>query len=336
MVGNILITGAGGYIGSITTYILLQHGYNIVALDNFSTGYFQPLEFLQRKFGKNKLHIIKTDITDDISSIFVQERRISTVVHFAARCSVDESMKNPEIYFLNNVIGTQNLLSTMIQYDVKRIVFSSTCAVYGKMQYSPVDERHPTIPINPYGESKLMTEQMIQWYGKIRGLRYVILRYFNVCGASDDGILGDSKKPSTLLVQNAVRGALDIDPFYLTCLKVNTPDKTPIRDYINVMDISEAHINALKYLYKGKANTTINLGTGTGNSVLEIIHTVQNITGKEFQILNAKPRLGEYPKMIASIEKAKKLLNWQPKHLLKDSVNSLVSWYTKHPNGWKY
>lgn len=336
MFKNILITGAGGYIGSITTYILLKHGYNIVALDNFSTGYLQPLELLQRKFGKSKLRIVKADITDDISSIFTQGKRINAVVHFAAKCSVDESMKNPETYFLNNVVGTQNLLSTMLKFNVKRIIFSSTCAVYGKIQCFPVDEKHPTIPNNPYGESKLMVEQMIQWYGKIRGLHYVILRYFNVCGASDDGVLGDSKKPSMLLVQNAVRGVLDIAPFYLTCLKVNTPDKTPIRDYIDVMDISEAHINVLKYLYKEKANTTINLGTGAGNSVLEIIHAVKNIAGKELQILNAKSRLGEYPKMIASIEKAKKLLNWQPKRSLENSVKSLVSWYTKCPDGWKY
>lgn len=335
MADTILITGAGGYIGSIAAKLFLTKGYHVVALDNFSTGYRDPLTFLQNKFGKDRLHIIKADLADNLSPVFQKEKNISAVLHFAASCNVDESMKNPEKYFTNNTMGSQNLLTTMIRYDVNTIIFSSTCAVYGNAHYVPVDEKHPTLPANPYGASKLMTEQMLSWYGTLAKLRYVTLRYFNVCGASDDGLIGDSKRPSSLLVQNAVRGALGIAPFSLTCPKVSTPDTTPIRDYINVVDLCEAHGKALEYLLSKGKSTTINLGTGTGNSVQEIIDTVKRVTGKEFLVGRSRQRKGEYPEMIAATAKAAKMLGWKPKRTIEDSITSLVSWYSKHPSGWK-
>lgn len=334
MTKTILITGAGGYIGSVAARLFLSRGFRVVALDNFSTGYRAPLTRLGREFGDKKLRVVEADLTGDISPVFTEEKHITAVVHFAAACSVDESMKNPEKYFANNVLGSHNLLVAMMRHNVDTIIFSSTCAVYGDAQYVPVDEKHPTMPSNPYGASKLMTEEMIRWYGKLHKLRYVILRYFNVCGATDDGVIGDSKKPSSLLVQNAVRGALGIAPFSLTCPKVPTPDRTPIRDYINVVDLCEAHVKALEYLRNGGESTTLNLGTGIGYSVREIIRTAQKVTGKPFRIGRARARSGEYPKMIAATSKAKKVLGWKPTHTLKDSITSLVSWYTKHPNGW--
>jgi UDP-glucose 4-epimerase len=182
-----------------------------------------------------------------------------------------------------------------------------------------------------------VVEKIIEWYGKILGLNYFILRYFNVCGASDDGEIGDSKKPSVLLVQNAVRGALGIEKFYLTCPKVATPDKTPIRDYINVVDLNEAHLLAVEKLLKeDNIFEIINLGTGTGNSVLEIVSKVEEITGKKIDRVFGKTRAGEYAKIYASIEKAKKVLGWQPKRTIEDSVKSLIVWYKKHPKGWRY
>ncbi len=214
------------------------------------------------------------------------------------------------------------------------MVFSSTCAVYGENEYTPVDEKHPTNPTNPYGESKLMVEKMIEWYSKLKGLNYVILRYFNVCGASDDGEVGDSKNPSVLLMQNAVRGALGIDSFQLTCPKVDTPDSTPIRDYINVVDLNEAHIKALEYLESGGKSEIINLGTGTGNSVLEIVEKVEEITGKKLPREKGEERKGEYAQMYADISKAKSVLDWEPARSIEDSVKSLVKWYTDHPHGW--
>lgn len=330
---KILITGAGGYIGSVTTYLLLQKGYKVVAVDNFSTGYKQPLELLQKKYGKRRLTFYKLDVTN-ISKIFDQEQNISAVVHFAANCSVNESMENPGKYFKNNVCGSVYLLGAMVFNNIKNLVFSSTCAVYGDTQVFPVEEDHPTHPTNPYGESKLMMEKIIMWYSKLKAINFVLLRYFNVCGASDDGLIGDSKKPSVHLMQNAIRGALGLEQFYLTCPEVDTPDKSPIRDYVNVVDLGMAHVKAVDYLLRGGKSEIINLGTGDGNSVLEIVQQVENITGVKLDLIKAKPRQGEYAKMVASIKKAKRVLNWRPERTIENSVNSLMSWYKTHPHGW--
>ncbi len=332
---TILVTGAGGYIGSVGTYTLLQKGYRVVALDNFSRGYHEPLEALQKKFGEKNLVIYERSLLDTLDAIFDKENP-EAVLHYAAFCKVDESMKQPDIYFYNNVGGSLNLLRAMEAHNVRTIIFSSTCAVYGEAQYVPVDEKHPTDPKNPYGESKRMTERMIDWYKQLKNWRYMILRYFNVCGASDDGLIGDSKNPSVLLVQNAVRGALGIEPFALTCATtLDTPDGMPIRDYINVVDLNEAHIAALEHVLRGGASDTINLGTGTGNSVKEIIAAVQQITGKKIDVQSSMPREGEYATMIANINKAHTVLGWQPKRSISDSVNSLITWYTAHPHGWQ-
>ena len=329
---KILITGAGGYIGSVATYTFLQKGYEVVGLDNFSRGYEAPLKLLQEKFGKDKLRYYQEDIKN-AKTVFAKEKDIEAVIHFAAFCLVDESMKTPEMYFDNNVGGTLALLSAMNKHNVQKIVFSSTCAVYGEAQYVPVDEKHPTAPANPYGESKLMDEKIIGWFGKLHGMKYVILRYFNVCGASDDGLIGDSKKPSVLLVQNAVRGALGIEEFKLTCPKVTTPDGTPIRDYINVVDLAEAHLFALKHLKTGNSDI-FNIGTGEGNSVLEIIEAVKKATGANFTVGKSEARQGEYAEMKADNRKAKEVLGWRPKRSMTDSVTSLVTWYKTHPKGW--
>lgn len=329
-----MITGAGGYIGSVSTYLFLQNGYEVVTVDNLFRGYKKPLEILQGKFSKDRLRFYRKDLRDNMGEIFKKEEGIEAVVHYGALCLVDESMKKPQDYFSNNVCGSQNLLETMLEYGVKNIVFSSTCATYGEAEYVPVDEKHPVNPVNPYGLSKRMAEQMIEWYGKLNGLNYVILRYFNICGASDDGLIGDSKNPSVLLVQNAVRGALGIEPFYLTCPEVDTPDRTPIRDYINVVDLNQAHIKAMEHLLKEGGGDIINLGTGTGNSVLEIIEKVQQVTGAKFDLQKTAPRQGEYAKMVASIKKAKEVLGWDPTHSIEDSINSLVKWYKDHPKGW--
>jgi UDP-glucose 4-epimerase len=332
---KILVTGAGGYIGSVATYMLLQKGHEVVAIDNFSTGHRQPLELLNEKFGQ-KIRYYEADLLGDLAFVFDKEKGIDAALHYAAACLVNESMEKPEKYFTNNVCGSQNLFTYLLKNNIKKIVFSSTCAVYGEAEYMPVDEKHPTNPTNPYGESKRMIEKMLTWYGKLSGVHFMIMRYFNVCGASDDGLIGDSKKPSVLLVQNAVRGALGIDKFFLTCPEVDTPDKTPIRDYINVVDLNDAHIRALKYLTDGGKSEIINLGTGEGNSVLEIIREVEKMTGYKFDLKKGETRKGEYAKMIADIKKAGKILDWKPKRNLEDSVKSLMKWYKKHPNGWEH
>jgi len=335
MTNKILITGCGGYIGSVATDLFLGSGYRVVGLDNFTTGYKQPIDLLQEKYGKDKFRFYQTDIRNDLSPIFEKEPGITIAVHYAASCLVDESMKNPGKYFINNVGGSLNLLEAMMKHKINKIIFSSTCATYGEAEYFPIDEKHPLKPSSPYGVSKKMFEEIIQWFGKLKGLQYCILRYFNVCGASDDGAIGDSKKPSTLLVQNAVRGALGIEKFFITCPEVDTPDKTPIRDYINVVDLNEAHLKAAEYLLQDGKNEIINLGTGSGNSVLEIVDAVQKATGVKFPLEKTTPRAGDDAKKIAAIEKAKTILGWQPKRGMKDSIESLVKWYKIHPHGWK-
>jgi UDP-glucose 4-epimerase len=330
---KILITGAGGYIGSIATYLLLQKGYEVVAVDNFTRGYRQPLEYLQNKYSEDKLRFYQCDISN-IRPVLEKEHNIDAVLHYAALCLVSESMEEPYKYFNNNTCGTLELLNALNEHNIKKIVFSSTCAVYGNPETMPITEDTTTVPMNPYGESKLLTEKIIKWYGERYGFSYIVFRYFNICGASDDGIIGDSKKPSQLLLQNAVRGALKIEPFALTCPEVDTPDKTPIRDYINVVDLNEAHLKGLEYLTSGGKSETINLGTGKGSSVLDIVNTVQEITGAKFEINKAAPRLGEYPRAIAAYDKARTILGWEPKRSIKQSIESLVTWYTAHPHGW--
>ncbi len=335
MNNKILVTGAGGYIGSVAASLLLKKGYEVVALDNFSTGFKGPLDLLKEQYGEKQLRYYEADLASDLSPIFEKEKDIVAVLHYAASCSVNESMQNPHKYFANNTCATINFLSHVINNNIKNIVFSSTCAVYGEAQKVPIDENHQTNPSNPYGESKRMSERVIRWNNKLKGLNFVILRYFNVCGATDDGLIGDSKKPSVHLMQNAVRGALGIEPFRLTCGKFDTPDGTPIRDYVNVVDLDEAHILALEYLMNGGQSETINLGTGTGNSVMGIIKQVEFITGKKIEVQVGDVRKGEPAKLIASIEKAARVLGWKPTHTLEQSVQSLVDWYSKHPHGWE-
>ena len=331
---KILITGCAGYIGSIASDLFLKSGYQVVGIDNFQTGYRRPIEILQERY-RDKFKFYEADLKSDLSPIFQKEKNIDAVVHYAASCLVDESMKDPGKYFLNNVTVTANLLSTMDKFNIKNIIFSSTCAVYGEAEYFPIDEKHPLNPTTPYGASKKMAEEEIQWFAKIKRIQYCILRYFNVCGATDDGSIGDSKKPSTLLVQNTVRGALGIEKFYLTCPEVSTPDKTPIRDYINVVDLNEAHLKALEYLLSKGKEEIINLGTGTGSSVLEVVNQVKKSTGVDIPIEKANTRLGDDAKKIADISKAEKVLGWRPEKTIEDSVKSLLIWYKNHPQGWE-
>lgn len=333
---KILITGAGGYIGSVSAHLFLDKGYEIVAIDNFSTGYRQPLELLQEKYGKEKIRYYDVDLQHDVSSVFEKEKDIEAAIHYAAFCSVNESMMHPVRYFKNNIYATLNLIENLTNNNIKNIVFSSTCAVYGDAHYIPIDEKHPILPTSPYGESKRMAEKIIEWYGTLKSINYIILRYFNVCGATEDGLIGDSKRPSPHLVQNAVRGALGIEPFFLTYQHFDsTPDRSPIRDYVNVVDLNEAHLKALDYLLSGGKSEIINIGTGTGNSVLEVIKQVEQTTGKKLDTEKGVARTGESDRMIASIEKAKNLLSWEPKRSTEDSIKSLVTWYTLHPKGWE-
>jgi len=338
MKNKVLVTGGAGYIGSHMVYLLLKDGFDVVVWDDFSTGYRGALEALSGMELSGRLSFEEIDLLDKGRVISEFPSDVDCVFHFAAKCSVDESMSDPDIYFENNVQGTVNLLRAMKKNACEKIVFSSTCAVYGSGQYFPVDERHPTNPENPYGESKLMAEKVIQWDGKLFGINYAILRYFNVCGAQEEGGIGDSKKPSSLLVQNAVRGALKIDDFYLTCPKVDTPDGTPIRDYVDVLDLCAAHLKAYEWMGKSKENSGVfNLGNGRGTSVKEVIGAVKSYLNVDFEIKDSseKKRRGEYAKVFADNRKAVEVLGWEPVRGIEDSVESLAKWYGRRPEGWE-
>jgi UDP-glucose 4-epimerase len=333
---KILVTGAGGYIGSITCELLLKNDFSIVGIDNFSRGYKDPLIYLEKKYGSEKIKWEELDLfRDDLNRLF-EKYQFDGVLHFAGLANVGESWEKPEIYFDNNVVASQRLAEAMIKAHVKNLVFSSSCAVYGDAQYVPIDENHPlAIPASPYGASKKMDEEIFSWYQKTGSLNYVFLRYFNVTGANDEASLGDSKKPSFHLIQNAVRGALGLGEFELNYTSVKTPDNSPIRDYVNVVDLARAHMLALNYLLNGGESNIFNLGTGEGNSVLEIIKIVKEKTGKDFKVGVAKNRRkGEADKMIADNKKAKEILGWKPEHSLDQSIESLVNWYKSHPKGW--
>lgn len=330
---KLLVTGGGGYIGSITCLELLKNGYEIVIIDNLSTGYIQPIKKLQKEFGKQAVRFYKKDLRDNLDHIFFMEKNIDAVIHIAGSCSVDESMKNPSKYFSNNTIASYNLLDTMMRFSIKKIIFSSSCSVYGDVKTKKYTENSSLKPASPYGESKLLVEKMMEWYSKSHGLRYIILRYFNVCGANKKGTFGDSRNPSKLLVHNAILGALKIKPFYLTFPEFDTPDKSPIRDFIDILDLADAHIKSINHLNKSKGNLILNLGSGLGYSVIEIVKKVEVIIGVQIPLHRNGFRLGEYPRRVASIKKAKKYLSWVPKHSLEDSIISSLRWY-KNSNKW--
>lgn len=335
MSNKILITGGAGYIGSHAVKLFLEKRFEVISFDNLFRGFKQPLEIL-KKYGK--LKIIKGDLRNkkDIQKVF-SEDNINAVAHFAALCSVNESMEQPGLYFENNVAGSLNLFEAMREAKVKNIIFSSTCATYGETEYLPVDEKHPQNPANPYGESKMLTERILRWYGDLHNFKYVIFRYFNVCGADTAGEIGDSKKPSSLLAQNAVRGAMGIEPFFYTCQKVDTPDKSPIRDYIDVEDLVNAHYLAYEYLQKnGNKSEVFNIGNGAGWSVKEIVSKVEQVFGKKINKKKSKARSGEYAKIYADPSKSFKVLKWKPQKSIEDSILSLKKWYEKHPNGYEY
>ncbi len=329
---KVLVTGGAGYIGSHAVKLLLEKGFEVIVFDNLTRGYRDAIDVL-RSFGK--LGFVKGDLRnpDDIEAL-LKNTGIDAVMHFAALCLVNESMEQPQLYFHNNTIGTYNLLEAMRNKGLKKLIFSSTCAVYGESQYLPVDELHPVQPANPYGESKLLSEKMIGWYGAIHGFSYTILRYFNVCGASSDGCIGDSKKPSQLLMQNAVRGAMKIEPFYLTCPVVDTADGTPVRDYIDVEDLAAAHAAALQYLEAGGASDIFNLGTGAGYSVKQIVSKVGEVCGVSIPMVRGETRKGEYASIYARPDKANDTLHWKTRKDLTASIRSLQKWYEGHPQGF--
>lgn len=316
---NILVMGGAGYIGSHTVKHLLDNGYNVVVADNLIYGHMEGVD--------KRAKFVHADLLDTLSlERLFHDNPIDAVIHFAAFAYVGESVADPEKYYYNNVIGTVNLLHTMLARNVKKIVFSSTCATYGEPQYTPIDERHPQSPINPYGRTKLMIEQIFADYERAYGLQHIALRYFNAAGCSKDGNIGESHTPETHLIPLVLKAITGERP----CIKVfgtdyDTPDGTCIRDYIHVEDLALAHRLAVEKL--GEYNGCINLGTGIGTSVKEIITAAEEVSGKKCPVEYTKRRAGDPARLFANNTKAREILGWQPKYTnIKDIIQTAWNW----------
>jgi UDP-glucose 4-epimerase len=324
---RVLVTGGAGYIGSHTVKVLRERGDSVVVLDTLELGH-------RAAVGNTPLVVGSTHDQTLVREV-INDRKIEAVIHFAAYKAAGESMSAPGKYFDNNVNGTLRLLEALRQEKVKYFVFSSTAALYGTPRTLPVRETDELRPENPYGESKLMVEQMLRWFDVAHGLRSVSLRYFNAAGAVSDGRMGeDPRRVQNLvpLVMNAATGRAPKVKVFGT--DYPTPDGTAIRDYIHVLDLAEAHARALDYLRAKDQSDVFNLGTGKGNSVNEVLTAARRITGVQIPSENVERRAGDPVAVFADNTKARTLLNWTPKYGLEEIIASAWKWASTHPDGY--
>lgn len=334
----ILITGAAGYVGSHCAIELLSNGFDLVLFDNLETGHFETVEALKNLSEKGKvLSFIQGDLKnyDEIKAVF-EKYKIEGVIHFAANSLVEESIKNPQKYYFNNVFGSINLLKAMVDNNVKNIVFSSTAATYGEPQYVPMDELHPQNPINTYGMSKLMIEKILFDYEKAYGIKSVIFRYFNVAGADSKGRIGEIHNPETHLIPNIIKSTFgDNKGFKMFGSDYDTKDGTCVRDYINVEDLSLAHRLGLERLLTQGKSGVFNLGTQEGFTVKEIFDICEQVTEQKIDFENCPRRSGDPAKLVANSDKAKVELNWMPKRTIFDTIKSAYYWEKKLNEGYR-
>jgi UDP-glucose 4-epimerase len=320
---NVFVTGGAGYIGSICVEELINAGHQVTVFDNLSEGHRSAVD--------KRAKLIVGDLSDqELITKSIQGARADAVMHFAANALVGESMQNPGKYFLNNVGNGVKLLNACVAGGVKKFVFSSTCATYGPPERVPMTEDLPQRPINPYGESKLMFERILQWYQQLHGLEFVALRYFNAAGAKEQ--FGEHHRIETHLIPNVLKvplGQATQCEIYGT--DYATPDGTCIRDYIHIVDLAQAHILALA---PGKQGF-FNLGNGDGYSVREVIQMCEKVTGKKIPAVEKPRRPGDPPKLVAAADKAKSELGWKPRlNKLEDIITSAWRWHVKHPTGY--
>lgn len=327
---SILVLGGAGYIGSHTALELVKAGEDVVVADNLATGHIQAVPKGARFY--------QGDIHDKafLDDLFTKEK-IDAVIHFAAFSLVGESVTNPLKYYDNNLCGTKVLLDSMVEHHIDKIVFSSTAATYGEPENIPILETDRTLPTNPYGETKLAMEKMFYWTSKAHDLRYVSLRYFNACGADESGNIGEAHNPEShlipliLQVPNGQRESISIFG-----TDYDTPDGTCIRDYIHVTDLAQAHILAVKYLREGNESNIFNLGNGVGYSVREVIETSRKVTGHPIPEVETPKRAGDPARLVASSEKARKVLGWNPTHAsLENIIGDAWKWHKNHPHGYE-
>lgn len=324
----IAVIGGAGYIGSHTVSYLFEREQKVVVFDNLSAGH---VEFIPRD-----VPFFRGDLssTTDLHNFFTKYPEIHTVIHFAAYAYVGESVQNPGKYYQNNVANTINLLHIMRTYEVNNVVFSSTCATYGVPHYIPIDEAHPQMPINPYGRTKWMVEQVLEDYHHAYGMNYIALRYFNAAGASLDTSIGEKHHPETHLIPLILDVALgENDAITVFGDDYDTPDGTCIRDYIHVTDLAQAHALAVERVQQQKSGV-YNLGNGNGYSVLEVIHVAEQVTGKHIPVKLAKRRAGDPATLVGSADKAKRELHWQPQYAdLHVILETAWKWHSKMNGG---
>jgi UDP-glucose-4-epimerase GalE len=321
---RILVTGGAGYIGSHTAKRLAEAGHEPVVFDDLSQGHewavrWGPLE--------------RGSLADQarLAEVFAAHP-IDAVVHFAANALVGESKSQPAKYFRNNTVGTLNLLEAMRGGGVDLIVFSSTCATYGDPVRVPIDEGHPQVPVNPYGESKLMVERMLRWYGDIHAFRWIALRYFNAAGAAPDGEIGEDHDPESHLIPLVIGAAQGLrPPVKVFGTDYPTADGTAVRDYVHVMDLADAHLRAIERLRAGTPSQAINLGTGRGHSVREVIDAVARVSGRPVPAIESARRAGDPPELVAAPARAKDVLGWTPQYADLDTiVRHAWAWHERH------
>ncbi len=321
---NILVIGGAGYIGSHTVKQLHSQGFNVIVLDNLSKGHKESIDAID-----TNIPFFEGDLGDvDLLNKIFNQYSIDAVMHFAALIEVGASVFNPDVYYDNNVSKVLRLLDTMRANNVNNFVFSSTAATFGVPQSDTVSETHPQLPINPYGSSKLMVEWILRDYAyAFPEFNYCIFRYFNACGADFDGKIGASYDPAALLITVTLQVAKGTRPM----LKVfgtdyPTPDGTAIRDYIHVVDLAKAHILGMNRMLSEKVSDSYNLGTGQGNSVLEVIAKCKEITGVDFKVENDARREGDPPYLVSDPSKALKVLNWKTEYTLEDMIRTAWHW----------
>ncbi len=320
---TILVTGGAGYIGSHTAKLLLQQGYSLVTLDNLSNGHREAVlggDFVQADL--RDLNAVRRTFAS---------YPIDAVIHFAAFCYVGESVKNPMKYYENNVLFGLNLLAAMVEAGVKYIIFSSSAAVYGNPLESPIPETHPQLPINPYGQTKSLFEDILRSHERVHGVHSISLRYFNAAGADPEGQLGENHEPETHLIPLVFDAALGHLPqVEIFGSDYTTPDGTCVRDFIHVTDLAEAHVKSLEYLKSTNSSAAFNVGTGKGYSVKEVVQAAERVCGHPIPSRQSPRRPGDPPELVARAEKIKHELGWTPQHSsLEEILETAWRWHKR-------
>ena len=326
---RVLVTGGAGYIGSHAVRSLREHGHAVVVLDDLSAGHPEAVP--------HDVPLIRASTHDrPWVAEMLREHRIDAVMHFAAWLSVGDSVRDPLGYYHNNVTGSLALLGAMLDAKVKKFIFSSTCAVYGEPDKAPITENMPTRPINPYGETKLAVERVLPYLARAHGLTWIALRYFNASGAHPDGTIGEDHDPEIHLIPRAIAAARGGPPLEVFGTDYPTPDGTCIRDYVHVVDLAEAHVQALAGLENGCESSAFNAGTGRGHSVLEVIQAVGRVVGAEVRWNKSGRRPGDPAVLFAASDRLQRELGWKPRFpSLETIVRHAWQWHEAHPAGYR-